>query len=148
MVLCTIERFKYHCRLPKFHPSQKPWLTSNWPLKSWSLLGHICFSCYRIYVMILCNWLILWQNALYLYLGRLRLCLTTSRNYVSRSSVEAFKFVQEIKQESSNSLKLDSWSIPSRHLYLSRFKNFRFQHDFLGIRESVYGLSFLLTLDT
>ena len=38
------------------------------------LLGHMCFSCYRTYVMILCNWLILWQNALYLYLGRLRIC--------------------------------------------------------------------------
>ena len=41
------------------------------------LLGHMCFSCYRTYVMILCNWLILWQNALYLYLGRLRMCLNT-----------------------------------------------------------------------
>ena len=27
------------------------------------------------YVTILCNWLILWQNALYLYLGRSRMCL-------------------------------------------------------------------------
>ena len=63
------------------------------------LLGHVCFSCYRTYVMILCNWLILSQNALYLYLGRLRMCLTTSRNHVSRSSIEAFKSVQEIKQE-------------------------------------------------
>ena len=27
------------------------------------------------YVVILCNWLILWQNALYLYLGRSRMCL-------------------------------------------------------------------------
>ena len=32
------------------------------------LLGHMCFSCYRTYVMILCNWLILWQNVLYSYL--------------------------------------------------------------------------------
>ena len=56
------------------------------------------FLMLRTYVMILCNWLILWQNALYLYLGRLRKCLNTSRNHVSRSSVEAFKFVQEIKQ--------------------------------------------------
>ena len=91
------------------------------------LLGHMCFLCYRTYAMFLCNWLILWQNALYLYLSRLRMCLTTSRNHVLRSSVEAFKFVQEIKQESANSLKLDSWSIPYWHLYLSRFKNFRFQ---------------------
>ena len=55
------------------------------------------FLMLRTYVMILCNWLILWQNALYLYLGRLRMCLNTSRNHVSRSSVEAFKFVQENK---------------------------------------------------
>ena len=55
------------------------------------------FHMLRTYVMILCNWLILWQNALYLYFGRLRMCLNTSRNYVSRSSVEAFKSVQEIK---------------------------------------------------
>ena len=55
------------------------------------------FHMLRTYVMILCNWLILWQNALYLYLGRLRMYLNTSRNYVSRSNVEAFKSVQEIK---------------------------------------------------
>ena len=63
------------------------------------LLGYMCFSCYKTYVMILCNWLILWQNALYLYLGRLRMCLTTPRNHVSRLRVEAFNSVQEIKQE-------------------------------------------------
>ena len=56
------------------------------------------FHMLRTYVMILCNWLILWQNALYLYLDRLRMCLNTSRNHVLRSSVEAFKSVQEIKQ--------------------------------------------------
>ena len=56
------------------------------------------FLILRTYVMILCNWLIFWQNTLYLYFGRLRMCLNTSRNHVSRSSVEAFKFVQEIKQ--------------------------------------------------
>ena len=55
------------------------------------------FLMLRTYVMILCNWLILWQNALYLYLGRLRICLNTSRNHVSRSSVEDFKSIQEIK---------------------------------------------------
>ena len=77
--------------------------------------------------MILCNWLILWQDALYLYLNRLRMCLTTLRNHISRSSMEAFKPVQEIKQGVQN-----HWnSTSSRYLldtsYLSRFKNFRFQ---------------------
>ena len=90
------------------------------------------------YVTILCNWLILWQNTLYLYLGRLRMCLNTSKNHVSRSNVEAFKSVQE------NKLKVQSyWSSTAsmcwgsrklfspcaRHLldtsYLSRFKNFK-----------------------
>ena len=111
------------------------------------LLGHMCFSCYRTYVMILCNRLILWQNALYLYLGRLRMCLTTTRNHVSRSSIEAFKSVQEIKQEckfiKARQL-VDSFSTPPIcwGLGISNFNS-----DFLGIRESVYGPSFLLTLD-
>ena len=111
------------------------------------LLGHMCFSCYRRYVIILCNWLILWQNALYLYLGRLRMCLNTSRNYVSRSSVEAFKSFKK----SSKGCKfikarqlVDSFSTPSIYwgLRISEFNS-----DFLGIRESVYRPSFLLTLD-
>ena len=111
------------------------------------LLGHMCFLCYRTYVMILCNWLIYWQNALYLYLGRLRMCLITSRNHVSRSSVETFKSVQEIKQEckfiKARQL-VNSFSTPPicQGLRISDFNS-----DFLGICESVYRPSFLLTLD-
>ena len=111
------------------------------------LLGHMCFSCYRTYVMFLCNWLILWQNVLYFYLGRLRMCLNTSKNHVSRSSVKAFKSVNEIKQE-CKFIKawqlVDSFSTPPicRGLRISEFNS-----DFLGIRESVYGPFFLLTLD-
>ena len=113
----------------------------------WRLLGHMCFSCYRTYVMILCNWHILWQNALYLYLGRLRMCLDTLGNHVSRSSVKAFKFVQEIKQEckfiKARQL-VDSFSTAPicRGLRILEFNS-----DFLKIRESVYRPSFLLTLD-
>ena len=129
-------------------------LSNTQPLQSnptintrYKMLGHMCFSCYRTYAMILCNSFILWQNTLYLYLGRLRMCLTTSRNHVSRSSVEAFKFVQKIKQEckfiKARQL-VDSFSTPPiyRGLRISNFNS-----DFLGIRESVYGPSFLLTLD-
>ena len=111
------------------------------------LLGYMCFSCYRTYVMILCNWLILWQITLYLYLGRLRICLTTSRNHVSRSCVEAFKSVQEIKQVckfiKARQL-VDTCSTPPIYRGL---RILDFNSDFLGIRESVYGPSFLLTLD-
>ena len=105
------------------------------------------FHMLRTYVMILCNWLILWQNTLYLYFGRLRMYLNTSRNHVLRSSVEAFKFVQEIKQE-CKFIKarplVDSFSTPSicQGLRISDFNS-----DFLGNRESVYRPSFLLTLN-
>ena len=111
------------------------------------LLGHMCFTWLRTYVMILCNWLILWQNALYLYLGRLRMYLTTSRNHISRSSVETFKSVQEIKQECKfikTQQLVNSFSTSSicRDLRISEFNS-----DFLGICESVFESSFLLTLD-
>ena len=77
-----------------------------WPLtdigvKQVSRYKHVrtyVFLMLGTYVMILCIWLIFWQNPLYLYLGRLRMCLNTSRNHVSRSTVEAIKSVQEIKQ--------------------------------------------------
>ena len=75
------------------------------------------------------------------------MCLAASINHVSRSSVEAFKFIQEIKQEckfiKARQL-VDSFSTPPicRGLRISDF-NF----DFLEIRESIYGPSFLLTLD-
>ena len=107
------------------------------------LVGHMCFSYYRTYVMILCNWLILWQNTLYLYLGRLRMCLTTSRNHISRSNVEAFKSVQEIKQESANSLKLDNWLIASRHLLYVEVYEFQIStFIFLGSVDLSMGLIF------
>ena len=111
------------------------------------LLGHMCFSCYKTYVMILCNWLILSQNALYLYLDKLRMCLTTSRNHVSRSSVEAFKSIEEIKQgvQIIKARQLvDTFLTPPicQGLRISDFNS-----DFLGIREFFYGPSFLLTLD-
>ena len=95
----------------------------------------------------LCNWLILGQNTRYLYLGRFRMCLNTSRNHVSRSSVEAFKSVQEFKQEckfiKARQL-VDSFSTPPicRDLRILEFK-----YDFLGIHEYVFGYSFLITLD-
>ena len=107
------------------------------------LLGHICFSCYRTYVMILCDWLILWQNTLYLYLGRLRMCLTTLRNHVSRSSVEIFKSVQKINQESANSLKLNNWSISTRHLLSVEVYEFQISTlIFLGSMNLSMGLIF------
>ena len=73
--------------------------------------------------------------------------LNASRNHVSRSSVEAFKSAQEIKQEckfvKARQLVDSFWTPPIyRGLRISEFNS-----DFLWIRESVYGPSFLLTLN-
>ena len=81
---------------PALHPSTNTLLLYN--IQTSTVKTYV-FLMLRTYVMILCNWLILWQNALYLYLGRLRMYLNTSRNHVSKSSVEAFKSIQEIKQK-------------------------------------------------
>ena len=111
------------------------------------LLGYMCLSCYRTYVMILCNWLILRQNTLYLYLGRLRMCLilqeTTFQKQVLKPSSLFKKSSKECKFIKARQL-VDSFSTPPiyRGLRISEFNS-----DFLGIHESVYGLSFLLTLD-
>ena len=107
------------------------------------LLGHMCFSCYRTYVMLIG----LSFDNMHLYFRRLRMCLNASRNHVSKSSVEAFKSIQEIKQGCKfiKTRKLvDSCSTPPicRGLRISYFNS-----DFLGIRESVYELFFLLILD-
>ena len=47
------------------------------------------------YVAILCNWLILWQNALYLYLGRSRMCLMFQEIRFQVQVLKPCKSVQE-----------------------------------------------------
>ena len=100
------------------------------------LLWHMCFSCYRTYVMILYNWLILWQNALYFQ-------ETTFQDLVLKPSSLFKKSSKECKFIKARQL-VDSCSTPPicRGLRISNFN-----YDFLGIRESVYRPSFLLTLD-
>ena len=99
------------------------------------------------YVTIFCNWLILLQNALYLYLGRLRMCLTISRNHVSRSSVEAFKSVQEIKQECKFIKARQLVDTCLTRPICQRLRISYINSDFVGIREFVYEPYFILTLD-
>ena len=45
------------------------------------VFGHMWFML-GTYVTILCNWLILWQNALYLQFGRSRMCLILQKTRV------------------------------------------------------------------
>ena len=47
------------------------------------------------YVTILCNWLILWQNAFYLYLGRSMMCLMLQETLFQVQVLKSCKFVQD-----------------------------------------------------
>ena len=51
------------------------------------------------YVTILCNWLILWQNALYLYLGRSRMCLILQETCCSSLVLKPWRLDQETGEE-------------------------------------------------
>ena len=66
------------------------------------------------YVNILCNWLILWQNALYLYLGRPRMFFI----------LQEIRFQDQVLKSSSLSKKT-SWKckfIEARQLHLSSLR--------------------------
>ena len=53
----------------------------------------------RTYVMILYNWLILWQNALYLYLSRSRMCLILQETSCSSLVLKPWRLDQETSEE-------------------------------------------------
>ena len=112
------------------------------------LLEYMCFSCYRTYVMILCNWLILWQNALYLYFGRLRMCFKYFKKPCFKIKCRGLQVCSRNQSRECKFIKaqqlVDTCSTPPicRGLQISDFNS-----DFLGIREFVYRPSFLLTLD-
>ena len=53
------------------------------------------------YVTILCNWLILWQNALYLYLGRSRMCLILQETMFQDQVLKPCESVQETSWRSA-----------------------------------------------
>ena len=113
------------------------------------------------YVTIWCNWLIFWQNALYLYLGRSKMCLILQETLFQDQVLKPCKSIQET-----------SWKVPvikARQLsYLSSLKSCSgpwldsnsidkvsvevyekqiFSSVFTPIRVYVFRLSFLITLD-
>ena len=54
------------------------------------------------YITILCNWLILWENALYLYLGRSRMCLILQETLFQVQVLKSCKSVQESSEKVLN----------------------------------------------
>ena len=62
------------------------------------LLGHV-IHLLGTYATILCNWLIFWQNVLYLYLGRSSMCLILQETYCSSLILKSWRLDQEISEE-------------------------------------------------
>ena len=79
------------------------------------------------YVTILCNWLILWQNALYLYFGRSGMCLILQETCCSSLVLKPWRLDQETSEENlftkagqiARHLRTDSLT-PARHLSIDR----------------------------
>ena len=79
------------------------------------------------YVTILCNWLILWQNAFYLYLVRFRMCLIFQETCCLSLVLKPWRLDQETNEEKlfiksgqiAQRLRTDS-STATRHLSTAR----------------------------
>ena len=85
------------------------------------------FHLLRTYIILLCNWLILWQNALYLYLGRSRMCLILQETCCSSLVLKPWRLDQETNEEKlfikAGQIARHLWTdslIASRHLLTAR----------------------------
>ena len=74
-------------------------LSSSPDLAASSIIRTYVFHMLRTYVMILYNWLIIWQNALYLYLGRSRMCLILQETCCSSLVLKPWRLDQETSEE-------------------------------------------------
>ena len=79
---------------------------NKWIWVEWFMTSLICsyvrtyvFHLLRTYVILLCNWLIIWQNALYLYLGRSRMCLILQETCCSSLVLKPWRLDQETSEE-------------------------------------------------
>ena len=100
------------------------------------------------YVTILCNWLIFWQNALYLYLDRFRICLILQETCCSSLVLKPWRLDQETSEEKlftkvgqiARHLRIDSLT----YSYLSRFNE---AQQILSIEVSIknYGIQIFIS---
>ena len=113
----------------------------------------------------MCNWLILWQNALYLCLGRSRMCLILQETFCSNLVLKPWRLDQETSEEKLFTkvrqiawhLRTDS-SIVAQQIaiyrdlmrldryYLSRLREFC-KYNFWPMLMFLCRVSFLTTLD-
>ena len=111
---------------------QHPWII---PLSLSSLLGHMCIMLGTYVNIFFCNWLILWQNALYLYLGRFRMCLILQETMLQVQVIEAMQICLRNKWRKCWILKLNS----SQYLSIARLSIETLQLPFI---------TFLIALDS
>ena len=64
-------------------------------LPKWEIVGTYVIHLLGTYVTILYNWLIFWQNTLYLYLGRSRMCLILQETMFQDLVLKTCKSVQD-----------------------------------------------------
>ena len=111
------------------------------------------------YVTIWCNWLILWQNALYLYLGRSRMCLILQETCCSSLVLKQWRLDQKTSEEKLFTKVGQIAQHLRTNSYLSRFNEAWqilsievtgiqiFRSDFLPMLTCMCRVSFLTTLD-
>ena len=117
------------------------------------------------HVTILCNWLIFWQNTLYLYLGRSRMCLILQETLFQDQVLKPCKSVQKTRWKvfvikprqlarqlsylsslkSCSALWLDS--ILTDRVFVEIYEKQIFSSVLTPIRVYEFGLSFLITLN-
>ena len=113
------------------------------------------FHLLRTYIILLCNWQILWRNALYLYLGRSRMCLILQKTCCSSLVLKPWRLDQETSEETlftkvgkiARHLQTDSLTVARQIViyrglmrldryylsrYLSRLREFRFSDLIFG----------------
>ena len=70
-------------------------------LPKWEIVRTYVIHLLGTYVIILCNWIILWKNALYLYLGRSRMCLILQETVFRDQVLKPYESVQETSWRSA-----------------------------------------------
>ena len=69
-------------------------------LTKWEIIRTYVIHLLGTYITSLCNWLILWQNAFYLYFGRSRMCLILQETLFQDQMLKSCKSIQDSSAES------------------------------------------------
>ena len=110
---------------------QNEYGSSKATFRWWKSWCWVCVKTYVIhllgtYVTILCNWLILWQYALYLYLGRSRMCLIIQETCCSSLAEQIARHLWTDSSTAARQIAIYRGLMRLDRYYLSRLWEFRF----------------------